>query len=162
MNVGTRHQPIDATPPRFRSMWASGRLTLFFCFVLTGVALDGYCALFLHVSHCEALVVPVFFTGVLFVPAVASIIFARNAYYRVVCFVLLVIYCAVCAHESMLDGLDGICRRDRGDTDTELILIILTIIYFAPAIIAVNFAFGMFVLVRKSYEGLRRRSRQEM
>jgi hypothetical protein len=83
MNAGPDRQPVDgAAPGRIRALWTSGRLTLFCCFMLSGLALEAYCVWFRFAAHCEALVPFPLFLAVLLVPAAASIIFAGNLYYR--------------------------------------------------------------------------------
>jgi hypothetical protein len=157
MNVGTGDQPIDATPPAlFRLLWASGRLALFCCFILSGIVCDTYESLAEFLAGCGEVRPSSIFSWMSLVPAVASIIFARNLYYKGLCFSVWVFYCFMCAYYAVDDLLRGICLRMSIDGGAPYDMLIFTL-YFASAIVAITSVFGMFVLARNLYEGWRRR-----
>jgi hypothetical protein len=159
MNVGPDSQSVDSpTPGRIRSLWTSGRLTLFCCVMLSGLALEAYCIWFRFAAHCGALVPFPLFLAVLLIPAAASIIFAGNLYYRGFSLSVWGLYGLAClGWIATNERLVGVCYRETmGDADTEMALVLSTVI-FAIAIVSFTFVFGMLVLVQKFYAGWRPR-----
>jgi len=131
--------------------------------MLSGLVLEAYCVWFRLAANCKPLATFPLCIGLSIVPAIASISFARNVYYKGLCFALWAAYCLFCGYMVVTsEQLNGVCWRERaGDVDTEIGLVVVTL-WFAVAIVAVTIASWTFVLAKNFYEGSRRHYGREV
>jgi hypothetical protein len=107
------------------------RLTPFFCFTLTGLALDAYATWYFNVVRkCRGEEISYAFdirdTLMLLIPALTSTIFARDWPYVGVCLVALILYIGMCC--QFVEDYDHVqCYKSVGDGLA--IIFLLTVLF---------------------------------
>jgi len=150
-----------------KSIWTNGRLTPFYCLMLSGIFLDAYFNWysFHFAAECAESgngVPPSFFmfTAISAIPAGASIIFGRSLLYKVPCLALWIFYCGcvvfVNGEQFSIERQFGInCYRDVGGAG--VVSFVFTAV-FAAAIIALTTVVGVIALGRLLFSGGSNRS----
>ncbi|MFH1342422.1 MAG: hypothetical protein ABIL01_14660 [Pseudomonadota bacterium] len=158
MSQGTSKPPNSATIPVSAMSWTRRRLTLFCCFMFSGIVLDAYFGWysFHFAAACKDSGNSVpdafpLFSAISAIPAATSILFGHKLVYEKLCLGVWIFYVGISAflilESHSIENQFGVnCYRDVGSTGA--VAFAFTLI-FATAIVALTLASGVIVLTRR-------------